>query len=88
MYKFLINALPILIPAINPRPRTLASPFDDDDEDEELELPRTVSYPASGPATPLHRRREARLSLSAHAHMALGEVFSVSFTILADCRFS
>ncbi|KAJ7315022.1 hypothetical protein DFH08DRAFT_894484 [Mycena albidolilacea] len=71
VYKFLINALPILIPAINPRPRTLASPFDDDDEDEELELPRTVSYPASGPATPLHRRREARLSLSAHAHMAL-----------------
>ncbi|KAJ7847750.1 hypothetical protein B0H14DRAFT_2769574 [Mycena olivaceomarginata] len=55
LYKFLINALPILIPAINPRPRTLASPFDDDDEDEELELPRTVSYPR----------------FRAHAHMAL-----------------
>ncbi|KAF7360590.1 WD-REPEATS-REGION domain-containing protein [Mycena venus] len=72
VYKFLINALPILIPAINPRPRNLSSPFyDDDDDDEEMELPRTVSYPPSGPATPLHRRREARLSLSAHAQMVL-----------------
>ncbi|KAF8205409.1 hypothetical protein K438DRAFT_1579827 [Mycena galopus ATCC 62051] len=71
VYKFLINALPILIPAIKPRPRTLASPFDDDDDEEEMDLPRTVSYPASGAATPLHRRRSARLSLSAHAQMAL-----------------
>ncbi|KAJ7255851.1 hypothetical protein B0H12DRAFT_1202125 [Mycena haematopus] len=71
VYKFLINALPILIPAIKPRPRTLASPFDDDEDEEEMELPRTVSYPASGAATPLHRRRSARLSLSAHAQMAL-----------------
>ncbi|KAJ6495454.1 hypothetical protein C8R45DRAFT_1095086 [Mycena sanguinolenta] len=70
VYKFLINALPILIPAIKPRPRTLASPFDDDDE-EEMELPRVVSYPASGAATPFHRRRSARLSLSAHAQMAI-----------------
>ncbi|KAJ7789985.1 hypothetical protein B0H14DRAFT_2941831 [Mycena olivaceomarginata] len=60
VYKFLINALPILIPAINPRPRTLASP-----------CLGPYPTPASGPATPLHRRREARLSLSAHAHMAL-----------------
>ncbi|KAJ7168305.1 hypothetical protein C8R43DRAFT_1158470 [Mycena crocata] len=72
LYKFLINALPILIPAIKPRPRELSSAFDDDDDEEEMELPRVVSYPASGPATPhLHRRRSARLSLSAHAHMAL-----------------
>ncbi|KAJ7485693.1 hypothetical protein FB451DRAFT_1230791 [Mycena latifolia] len=70
LYKFLINALPILIPAIKPRPRVLSSAFEDDDE-EEIELPRPVSYPASGPATPLHRRRSARLSLSAHAQMVL-----------------
>ncbi|KAJ7126265.1 hypothetical protein C8R44DRAFT_781501 [Mycena epipterygia] len=68
LYKFLINALPILIPAMKPR---LPSTFDEDDDEEEMELPRTVSYPNSGPATPLHRRRSARLSLSAHAHMAL-----------------
>ncbi|KAJ7640705.1 hypothetical protein DFH06DRAFT_1477655 [Mycena polygramma] len=71
VYKFLINALPILIPAIKPRPRTLESPFDDEDDEEEMDLPRTVSYPAFGPATPLHRRRAARLSLSAAAHMVL-----------------
>ncbi|KAK7044470.1 WD-repeats-region domain-containing protein [Favolaschia claudopus] len=72
VYKFLLNALPIFIPAINPRPRPLSSPFYEDDEDEEeMDLPRTVSYPASGPPTPLHRRRSARLSLSAHAQMAL-----------------
>ncbi|KAJ6588609.1 hypothetical protein B0H19DRAFT_1100265 [Mycena capillaripes] len=71
LYKFLINALPILIPAIKPRPRTLSSPFDDDDDEEEMDLPRTVSYPASGNATPLHRRRSARLSLSAAAQMVL-----------------
>ncbi|KAJ7104424.1 hypothetical protein B0H15DRAFT_896901 [Mycena belliarum] len=70
LYKFMINALPILIPAIKPRPRVLSSAFEDDDE-EEMDLPRTVSYPASGPATPLHRRRAARLSLSAHAQMVL-----------------
>lgn len=72
LYKFLINALPILIPAIKPRPSTLSNPFEDD-EDEEMALPRTVSYPASGPATPHHlqRRRSARLSLSAAAHMVL-----------------
>ncbi|KAJ7913851.1 hypothetical protein B0H13DRAFT_458894 [Mycena leptocephala] len=71
LYKFLINALPILIPAIKPRPRVVSSVFDDDDDEEEMELPRMVSYPASGAATPLHRRRSARLSLSAHAQMAL-----------------
>ncbi|KAJ7512880.1 hypothetical protein B0H11DRAFT_1947807 [Mycena galericulata] len=71
LYKFLINALPILIPAIKPRPRTLSSAFEDDDE-EDMDLPRTVSYPNSGAASPLrHRRRSARLSLSAHAHMLL-----------------
>ncbi|KAF7304701.1 Sulfate permease [Mycena kentingensis (nom. inval.)] len=72
LYKFIINALPILFPAIQPRPRGFDSTFEDDDEDEALELPRIVSYPASGAETPhLHRRRSARLSLSASAHMAL-----------------
>ncbi|KAJ6525852.1 hypothetical protein B0H10DRAFT_322545 [Mycena sp. CBHHK59/15] len=71
LYKFLINALPILIPAIKPRPRNFSSAFEDDDE-EEVELPRHVSYPNSSPSTPgLHRRRSARLSLSAHAQMVL-----------------
>ncbi|KAJ7625184.1 hypothetical protein B0H17DRAFT_1164420 [Mycena rosella] len=71
LYKFLINALPILIPAMNPRPRVLSSAFEDDEE-EEMDLPRPVSYPNSGPVTPLHqRRRSARLSLSAHAQMVL-----------------
>ncbi|KAJ6570916.1 hypothetical protein DFH09DRAFT_1153350 [Mycena vulgaris] len=68
LYKFLINALPILIPAIKPRPRALESAFEDEDDEEEMDLPRTVSYPG----TPLHqRRRSARLSLSAHAQMVL-----------------
>lgn len=73
MYKFLINALPILIPAMKPRPQYLSSAFEDDEEEEEeIELPRRVSYPESGAATPsLHRRRSARLSLSAHAQMVL-----------------
>ncbi|KAJ7243947.1 hypothetical protein C8J57DRAFT_57448 [Mycena rebaudengoi] len=71
VYKFLINALPILIPAMKPRPQYLSSAFEDDEE-EEIELPRRVSYPESGAATPsLHRRRSARLSLSAHAQMVL-----------------
>ncbi|KAJ7634980.1 hypothetical protein FB45DRAFT_910404 [Roridomyces roridus] len=71
VYKFLINALPILFPAI--KPRLLSSPFDEDeDDDERLNLPRTVSYPNSGTTSPvLRRRRSARLSLSANAHMAL-----------------
>ncbi|KAJ7185408.1 hypothetical protein C8R46DRAFT_1060463 [Mycena filopes] len=79
LYKFLINALPILIPAIKPR---LAhadledSPFDDeDDEDDSPLLPRTVSYPATpGPnnnSDTAAQRRAARLSLSAHAQMVL-----------------
>ncbi|KAJ7211172.1 hypothetical protein GGX14DRAFT_623662 [Mycena pura] len=75
LYKFLINALPILIPAIKPRPRTFSSAFDEEDDDDTIELPRIVSYPNSGSATPSvfnhRRRRSARLSLSAHAQMAL-----------------
>ncbi|KAJ7670442.1 hypothetical protein B0H17DRAFT_1162151 [Mycena rosella] len=68
LYKLLINALPILIPAMNLRPRVLSSTFKDNEED----FPRPVSYPNSGPVTPLHqRRRSARLSLSAHAQMVL-----------------
>ncbi|KAJ7717024.1 hypothetical protein B0H16DRAFT_1612354 [Mycena metata] len=69
LYKFLINALPILIPAISPSLND--SPFDDDDEDNAPLLPRTVSYPATPHNNNSSAKRAARLSLSAHAQMVL-----------------
>ncbi|KAF7360547.1 hypothetical protein MVEN_00785800 [Mycena venus] len=63
LYKFLINALPILIPAIRPCP----APFADGDGKSTL----SDSSPESGFATPGLQRRAPRLSLSAHAHMVL-----------------
>lgn len=72
-YKFLINALPILIPALNPSQATApyqdgahASPFDDDD----LEEGPSASRPSTTVKVPL-AQRSARLSLSAHAQLAL-----------------
>ncbi|CAK5264658.1 unnamed protein product [Mycena citricolor] len=64
LYKFLLNALPILLPAIKPREPS-AFGDDDEEEDEEIELP------APGSAAPRHRQRSARLSASAHAQMVL-----------------
>ncbi|TRM67404.1 hypothetical protein BD626DRAFT_395126 [Schizophyllum amplum] len=66
-YKFLLNALPLYIPAINPasmRYRSFeASPFDDEqDKLEAGQLPRGA-IPAA--------RRQHRLSLSAHAQLVL-----------------
>ncbi|KAJ7063088.1 hypothetical protein C8F01DRAFT_1131481 [Mycena amicta] len=69
VYKFLINALPIIFPAIKPKPRVFASAFEDDEDEDDIELPRIVSYPAT--PTNAHRKRSARLSLSASAQMAL-----------------
>ncbi|KAJ7485672.1 hypothetical protein FB451DRAFT_1230689 [Mycena latifolia] len=65
LYKFLINALPILIPAIHPTAHNLPSPFGEEAEDSD-------SSSDSGLTTPvLPHRRSPRLSLSAHAQMAL-----------------
>ncbi|KAG5651486.1 hypothetical protein H0H81_008486 [Sphagnurus paluster] len=78
VYKFLLNALPILIPALNP-PRVpqisitgedpSESPFLSDDVEE---AGPTAERPTSTLRVPLARRnRSARLSLSAHAQLAL-----------------
>ncbi|KAJ7037997.1 hypothetical protein C8F04DRAFT_1035202 [Mycena alexandri] len=63
LYKFLLNALPILIPAVRPSSDDLSSPFGLEDGDE--------STQSSGIATPGLRERAPRLSLSAHAQMVL-----------------
>ncbi|KAJ6595549.1 hypothetical protein DFH09DRAFT_906010 [Mycena vulgaris] len=64
LYKFLINALPILIPAIQPSTRNLPPSFDDEED-------ASQSSPDSVLATPGLRQRSPRLSLSAHAQMVL-----------------
>jgi hypothetical protein len=69
LYKFLINALPILIPAINPRKTsqetsTFEEDDDDDSEDLEARLPKTTLE------VPL-KERKARLSLSKSAQLSL-----------------
>ncbi|TFK43977.1 hypothetical protein BDQ12DRAFT_623280 [Crucibulum laeve] len=62
VYKFLINALPILIPALNPSQS--ASALGDDDEAAKLEAGlKTVEVPLA--------KRSARLSLSARAQLVL-----------------
>ncbi|KAF8076912.1 hypothetical protein FPV67DRAFT_1618904 [Lyophyllum atratum] len=75
VYKFLLNALPILIPALNPpveiHPRitidgeTSESPFFDD-----LEHGPTSEHPLTTLRVPLSKRT-ARLSLSTNAQLAL-----------------
>lgn len=75
LYKFLLNVLPIFIPAINPPPRRLyqdlenSSPVFDDD----LESGPTAEHPSTTLQVPLPKlpKRNARLSLSAHAQLAL-----------------
>ncbi|KAJ7229186.1 hypothetical protein GGX14DRAFT_417016 [Mycena pura] len=63
LYKFLINALPIVFPSSLPSTRGLSSPIDAEDE--------TTSSPDSGLVTPGLQRRAPRLSLSTHAQMVL-----------------
>ena len=60
MYKFLINALPILVPSIDPH-RTIGSALDD----EELDLEAATSI-----LVPLEKRK-GRLSLSKRAQQVL-----------------
>lgn len=75
LYKFLLNALPILIPAIKPRPFSLpfrridhSSPFVDDD----LESGPTAEHPSTTLHVPIPTsKRKARLSLSASAQLTL-----------------
>jgi hypothetical protein len=64
LYKFLINALPILIPALNPSSKHKTS----------LELPTHAPAPsekAAGELNPEDRRRQRLLSLTANAQLAL-----------------
>ncbi|KAF7432589.1 hypothetical protein PC9H_004531 [Pleurotus ostreatus] len=68
VYKFLINALPILVPAVNPR-RYSSSAVDDEETDiDMLESGRNTSRLTV--EVPLAERR-ARLSLSTHAQMMI-----------------
>lgn len=68
IYKFLINALPILVPAVNPR-RYSSSAVDDEETDiDMLESGRSASRLTV--EVPLAERR-ARLSLSTHAQMMI-----------------
>ncbi|KAJ7314922.1 hypothetical protein DFH08DRAFT_716104 [Mycena albidolilacea] len=62
LYKFLINALPILIPAC---PSTAPS------EEVDEESTSSTSSPYNGLASPGLRRRAPSLSLSAHAQMVI-----------------
>jgi hypothetical protein len=61
MYKFLLNALPILIPAINP-----PKPYVNDDP----EAGPTAEHPGSTLKVPLEKRT-ANLSLSTQAQLVL-----------------
>lgn len=67
VYKFLINALPILVPAVNPR--RYNSAVDDEEADIDMlesgrsALRLTVKVPLA--------ERRARLSLSTHAQMMI-----------------
>lgn len=72
LYKFLINALPILIPAIKPRRITSSqseSALDDTDEETEPFNLAATGIQAHH-EVPLDKRK-ARLSLSTHAQLLL-----------------
>ncbi|KAJ3504032.1 hypothetical protein NLJ89_g8152 [Agrocybe chaxingu] len=62
LYKFLINALPILIPALNPQ-QTPSALQDDSDESDDLEAQTGLKVPL--------QKRKARMSLTARAQMVL-----------------
>jgi len=73
MYKFLINALPLIIPAIKPTHSRYNTVFDDDDTDLEAGnggIGPSPSRPGKTVEVPLSERR-ARLSLSAQAQLIL-----------------
>ncbi|KAJ8517741.1 hypothetical protein ONZ45_g5091 [Pleurotus djamor] len=70
MYKFLLNALPIIVPAIRPRHARRASSALDDDEVEEHDLEAGRRATRLTLEVPLAERR-ARLSLSTHAQMMI-----------------
>ncbi|PPQ69246.1 hypothetical protein CVT26_003658 [Gymnopilus dilepis] len=63
LYKFLINALPILIPAIKPRQHMSAIDDEDDERDVEALAHMTLEVPLD--------RRKGRLSLTKNAQMML-----------------
>ncbi|KAF8956690.1 hypothetical protein BDZ97DRAFT_1850035 [Flammula alnicola] len=67
LYKFIINALPILIPAINPR-QTSQNTSALDEEDDKVDLEAQLGNGTI--EVPLEKRR-ARLSLSKHAQRML-----------------
>lgn len=64
-YKFLINALPILIPSLNP-----SQAYDDALDEEDLEEGPSALHPNTTLKVPL-AQRSARLSLSAQAQLVL-----------------
>ena len=68
MYKFLLNALPILIPAMNPSKSYLDSVSDSPFDPDDLEAGPTASHPGSTLEVPL-AKRTARLSLSTQAQL-------------------
>lgn len=63
LYKFIINALPILIPAINPRHISKGSSAIEEDDEIDLESQMTSKVPLE--------RRTARMSLSKRAQLVL-----------------
>ncbi len=66
LYKFIINALPILIPAISPgRIAQGSSALDDEDSEDALDIESQSTL-----EIPLEKRK-ARLSLSKRAQMVL-----------------
>ncbi|KAE9408221.1 hypothetical protein BT96DRAFT_27185 [Gymnopus androsaceus JB14] len=81
IYKFLLNALPFIIPSIRASQREYPSAFDEEDDEEEAKdsLPETV-FDVSIPPTPVNpsnpvmshqRRRTERFSLSTQAQRIL-----------------
>ncbi|KAJ3759818.1 hypothetical protein EV360DRAFT_93925 [Lentinula raphanica] len=79
LYKFLLNALPFLIPSIRAPQNEYPSAFDDEDDETE-DLPTTVfditvpPTPGGNTGTPVmltHRQRTERLSLSTQAQRIL-----------------
>ncbi|KAF4619751.1 hypothetical protein D9613_004876 [Agrocybe pediades] len=68
LYKFLINALPILVPAINPHYKKGDSAIADDDDEVDLEAGRVPA--ATTLEIPLEKRK-GRLSLTKRAQMIM-----------------
>ncbi len=86
VYKFLLNALPLLVPAIKPKSSIIlsksraTSTFDDEESNDrqvdiEDDLEAGITFPRVEKSIvdvpPTANRRDARLTLSAHAQMVL-----------------